>query len=316
MPNIWAHIQFGTEVLTAISAENYLNDPNWKTSFQLGCQGPDFLFYDHFWPWQASTPLNKLGSQMHNIRCGPFLLSLFEKARSRPLEDHVVAYTVGFLLHHLLDRHLHPYIFSLSGFKKWHHQRFETAMDSAVLYERAGVNTGTTPVCPQVNTRGKIPGEFALDFLSVVAEHYPVLAEQITPNQLDEAVAQFAKAQRVFFDPTGWKGKLAFGQLEPFSPPRQVPEWDVLNKANRPWVDPCDRTLVHTESAMELWDNALVDAVATTQAGIAWLYAGSDPEAITLRDRFKELLKDISYETGRPCGSAWITYADSIVPVN
>lgn len=315
MPNIWAHIQFGTEVIRAISAEEHLHKPNWKTAFQLGCQGPDFLFYDHFWPWQTATALNKLGSQMHNIRCGPFLLSLFDKARSRPLENESTAYIIGFLLHHILDRHLHPYIFSLSGFKKWHHQRFETAMDSAVLYERAEVNTGTTPVAPEVNTHGRLPGGFTPDFLSVVAEHYPVLAKQITTEQLDHAVAQFVKAQQVFFDPSGWKRKLTFGQLAPFSPPLQAPALDVLNTAKKPWVDPCDRTLVHTDSAIELWDIALKDAVATTQAGIAWLNAGSASEALPLRDKFKDLLKDISYETGRPCGDFWITYADSIVPV-
>lgn len=314
MPNIWAHIQFGSEVLTAISAEKYARDLKWKTAFQLGCQGPDFLFYDNFWPWQPSTPLNKLGSQMHNVRCGPFLLSLFEKVRSKPLEDCASAYVLGFLLHHVLDRHLHPYIFSLSGFKKWHHQRFETAMDSVVLYERAGIHTGTTPVSPEINTVGKLPGGFATDFLSAVSEYYSVLAKQITAEQLDGAVAQFIQAQQVFFDPTGWKGRLTFGQLQPFSPPRQAPDWDVLNKSKRGWIDPCDRTLIHTESALELWDNALADAIITTQAGIAWLIAESEGEAIPLRDRFVELLSDISYETGRPCGSAWITYADSIVP--
>lgn len=315
MPNIWAHIQFGAEVLRAIKLNEHLNSPEWKTAFQLGCQGPDFLFYDHFWPWQSATSLNKLGSLMHNVHCGSFLLSLFDKIRDRPLESPATAYAIGFLLHHVLDRNLHPYIFSLSGFKKWHHQRFETAMDSVILHERAGVNTGITPVAPEVDTHGKLPGEFASDFLSVVAQHYPVLARQITSDQLDEAVAQFIKAQRVFFDPTGWKAKLTFGQLEPFSPPRKPPEWDVLNRANRPWLDPCDRTLIYTTSALELWDQALADAVATTQAGMAWLIANSDSEAIPLREQFKLLLKDISYETGRPCGSAWITYADSIVPV-
>jgi hypothetical protein len=63
-----------------------------------------------------------------------------------------------------------------------------------------------------------------------------VLAEQIIPVQLDEAVAQTVSAQRLFFDPAGWKGKLLFRQLEPFSPPRRVPDWDVL-KRHAPPVD-------------------------------------------------------------------------------
>jgi hypothetical protein len=315
MPNIWAHIQFGNEVLSRIEVAELMNDPKWKTSFQLGCQGPDFLFYDHFWPWQSATPLNRLGTQMHNVRCGPFLLSLFEEVRNRSFDDPAVAYVIGFLLHHVLDRHLHPLVFSRSGFKKWHHQRYETAMDSVILSERAGLHTGTTPVASEIDTDGQLPGGFAADFLRVVSYHYPVLAGQIAPDQIDKAVAQLYKAQRLFFDPIGWKGKLTFGQLAPFSPPRQLPEWDVLNAARQPWVDPSDRTLVRTESAIDLWEQALLDANAITAASIAWLNSDSDEDAAKWKAQFKELLQDISYETGRPCGSAWITYADSFVPV-
>ncbi len=314
MPNIWAHIQFGKEVFKAIDTQGLMNYNGWKTAFQLGCQGPDFLFYDHFLPWQASTPLNKLGSQMHNVHCGQFLLSLFEEVRIRPIDDPAVAYSIGFLLHHLLDRHLHPFIFSRSGFKKWHHQRYETAMDSVILKQRADLHTGRHPVAPEVDTGGRLPGGFAADFLRVVSYHYPVLAGQMTPDRLDNAVAQFIKAQRLFFDPAGWKGRLTFGQLEPFSPPRELPDWDVLNETRQSWVDPTDRTLIRKESAIDLWEQALLDANATTAAGIAWLNAETKEQATITKDRFKELLQDISYETGRPCGSGWITYADSVIP--
>ncbi|WP_167747043.1 zinc dependent phospholipase C family protein [Cohnella luojiensis] len=315
MPNIWAHIQFGKEVLSAIQSERPMENRSWKTAFQLGCQGPDFLFYDHFLPWQPSTSLNKLGSLMHGVRCGPFLLSLFDEVRDRPMTDPAVAYTLGFLLHHILDRHLHPFIFSRSGFKKWHHQRYETALDSAVLFRRASISTGLTPVIPEVDTDGRLPGGFATDFLRVVSLHYPVLAKQMTAEQLDRAVAQMMRAQRLFFDPTGWKSKLLLGQITPFSPPRRLPEWDVLNESRQPWIDPTDRTVIHHSSALDLWDVALEDAFSTTFAGIEWLKAEDSEQAAERKERFSELLRDVSYETGLPCDGARITYADSVVPV-
>ncbi|BBI35051.1 zinc dependent phospholipase C family protein [Cohnella abietis] len=314
MPNLWAHIQFGKEVLTAIQSEGLLDYSDWKVSFQLGCQGPDFLFYDNFFPWQSETSLNKLGSLMHNVKCGSFLLSLFNEVRERPLSDPAVAYTIGFLLHHILDRHLHPFVFSRSGFKRWHHQRYETAMDSTILMQRAGIHTGSTPVLPEIDTKGKMPGGFSTDFLRVVSVHYPILASQITEERLDQAVAQFLQAQRLFFDPTGWKGRLAFRQLSPFSPPRHVPEWDVLNESRQQWVDPTDRTISHTSSAWDLWEQALEDARATTLAAIALLQANSKEETLQRMELFKELLQEISYETGLPCGIGTITYAESIVP--
>jgi len=317
MPNIWAHILFGKEVLSAIRADAPLVLPEWKTAFQLGCQGPDFLLYDHFLPWQRSTDLNKLGTLLHSVRCGPFLLSLLEEAGARPAGDPASAYALGFLLHHVLDRHLHPFVFSRSGFKKWHHQRFETAMDSVVLRRRAGLNTGRTPVAPEIDTGGRLPGGFAEPFLRVVHEHYPAMKGRLTAEGLDGAAAQMVRAQRLFFDPSGWKGRLLFGQLAPFSPPRDVPDWDVLNDSRQPWIDPTDRTVVRRESAEELWDAALKDGIETTSAALEWLKSiptGDDEQTARRKNRFGELLGDVSYETGLPCGSAQIVYAESVVP--
>lgn len=315
MPNIWAHIQFGRELLAHQNIHHLLDDPHWKTAFQLGCQGPDFLFYHRFLPWQPQTALNLLGSQMHNVRCGPFLLSLLGQVRNRPLTDQATAFAYGFLLHHLLDRHLHPFVFSRSGFRKWHHQRFETAMDAVVMWRRAGIHTGNVPVAPEIDTGGRLPGQFGAEFYDIVRLHYPVLAQHITPALLDAAVADMIAAQRLFYDPRGWKGKLLFGQLAPFSPPRRTPAWDVMNDARQRWVDPTDRTVYHTSSAEELWEAAHADARETAGAALAWLQAQNDEDAARLRAVFAAKLGDVSYETGRPCGEARITYADSVVPV-
>ncbi|MFD0675123.1 zinc dependent phospholipase C family protein [Cohnella sp. GCM10027633] len=314
MPNLWAHIQFGREILSAVGREDAMQGAAWKAAFQLGCQGPDFLFYHHYLPWQSSTPLNRLGTLQHNVRCGPFLLSLFEEARARRPEDPVYAYVVGFLLHHVLDRHLHPLVFSLSGFRKWHHHRFETAMDSAVMQLRASIHTGLVPAAPEIDTGSGLPGGFSDAFARISVLHYPALADDLTPALLDEAVRSMIGAQRLFFDPSGWKGKLLFGQIAPFSPPRRLPDWDVLNEARAPWIDPCDRTIVRRESAMDLWDTALADGRALTAAAFAWLSEPDVDAAAPLRATFAALLGDVSYETGRPCGEAWITYAESIVP--
>lgn len=315
MPNIWAHIQFGREVIAEGAVKAWADQPEWMRAFQLGCQGPDFLFYHHFLPWQPSTPLNRLGSQMHNVRCGPFLLSLLDHVRGMDTSSPAFAFSFGFLLHHVLDRNLHPFVFSRSGFRKWHHQRYETAMDAVIMHRRAGLSVAEVPVAPEIDTGGRLPGGLTEAFLDIVRQHYPVLGAQISAAELDEAAADMIRAHRLFFDPSGWKGRLLLGQLEPFSPPRRLPDWDVLNDARRPWVDPTDRTVFHTDSADDLWEAALEDALAVTLALSAWLAAHDGPEALSCRAKFADLLGDISYETGLPCGSAWITYADSVIPV-
>jgi hypothetical protein len=314
MPNIWAHIQFGRETLSHQNLLHLLDDAAWKTAFQLGCQGPDFLFYHHFLPWQSQSALNLLGSQMHNTKCGPFLLSLLAHVRNRELNDPVAAYAYGFLMHHLLDRHMHPFVFSRSGFKKWHHQRFETAMDACVMWRRAGIRTCEVPVAPEIDTGSCLPGQFAADFHDLVSQHYPVLARQFAPAHLDAAVADMIRAHRLFFDPRGWKGKLLLGRLAPFSPPLRLPEWDVMNDQRERWVDPTDRTVYHALSADDLWDNALADALDTAGTALDWLLAEDDEEADKLRATFAAKLGDISYETGLACGEARIMYAEPVIP--
>lgn len=319
MPNVWAHIQYGRELLAATAMTGHSDDPDWKKAFQFGCQGPDFLFYHRFLPWQPSTLPNKLGTLLHNEECGPFLITLLEAARDRDrsLRDPGTAFALGFLLHHLLDRHLHPFVFSRSGFRKWEHQRFETALDAALMPLRAGIDTSRTPVAPEIDTEGKLPGAFAQPFLQAAKRHYPALADRITTRQLDEAAADMVKAMKLFYDPTGWKKKLTFGQLAPFSPPLRPPAWDVLNEARAPWIDPTDRTAMHTDSALQLWDRALEDGEATFRAALAWLEAtdeADESETEARRRRCAERLGNISYETGLPCGVAWITFADPHMP--
>ncbi|EXX87408.1 hypothetical protein BG53_01425 [Paenibacillus darwinianus] len=42
---------------------------------------------------------------------------------------------------HTLDRNVHPYVFSRSGFRKWDHQRFEVMMDTLVVSRRLRLET-------------------------------------------------------------------------------------------------------------------------------------------------------------------------------
>ncbi|MDG0814650.1 hypothetical protein [Cohnella rhizosphaerae] len=113
--------------------------------------------------------------------------------------------------------------------------------------------------------------------------------------------------------PRGWKSKLTLGMLAPFSPPRTIPPWDVLNARRSGWTDPVDRTRIRQESVYDLWDSALEDGSRTLAAGLRWLGARNDGEARSAKADFESRVGNVSYETGLPCGSAWITYADPVV---
>lgn len=48
MPNVWTHLLFGQEALAAAGLGRSIEEDRCRRLFNLGCQGPDFLFYHQF----------------------------------------------------------------------------------------------------------------------------------------------------------------------------------------------------------------------------------------------------------------------------
>jgi len=324
MPNIWTHLLFGREVLERIGEGEMIGDAGKRRLFQMGCQGPDFLFYHNFLPWKRGDAMNRLGGEMHSRHCGPVLMELLDTVsglsarRSDP--DDAVVYALGFVLHHTLDRNVHPYVFSRSGFRKWDHQRFEVMMDTIVVRRKLGIETWRTPVWREIDAGYALPGAIVDAFERIAAEYYPDLAGQIQREDWNRAYRDMIAAQRLFHDPTGFRRLLTFGKIEPLVYKRNLPDLDVLNDAGRPWLDPTDGVTRHADTFDAMWERAMDESVGIMRAVLEWLRhepqnAGRDPVRIAeLRGRAAELIGNRSYETGQDCGAAEIRFADPIWP--
>jgi hypothetical protein len=327
MPNVWAHFIFGQQVLERLGEMIFCQDEHCKNMFNLGCQGPDFLFYHRFLPWQRSKALNQMGTEMHNRHCGPVIMTLLDAVQGRDAgsrkPDDAVVYALGFVLHHILDRHVHPYVFSKSGFRKWDHQRFEIMIDTLIAAELWKVDTTKTPAWKHIRTQGGFPSPVVDAFETAARAFYPGLATLIDRNQWNEAKRDFTAAQRLFHDPTGLRRKLTFGQIEPFVFKAVSDKMDILNVAEQPWLDPVTGDVYHHESVWTLWGRAMEDACAIIPAVLSWLRACSQqelPAADSLRQAVAELRSEVSrlignrsYETGLDCASGLsIQYADTI----
>ncbi|MWC28959.1 zinc dependent phospholipase C family protein [Paenibacillus sp. MMS18-CY102] len=331
MPNVWAHFLFGHTILERLGEQDLLRDEMTCKWFNMGCQGPDFLFYHRFLPWHKSTIMNELGTAMHQRECGPVLMDLLDAVsgrNSQAEEQHATAYALGFVLHHVLDRNLHPYVFSRSGFRKWDHQRFEVAMDTIVAHKLRGIETWKTPVWKEIAVKGPLPDTLLEAFESIVAVRYPELASDIRREDWNEAIRDMISAHRVFYDPTGIRRLLTFGKIEPFAFRRDIPKYDWMNENEHPWLDPSDGVTLHTTSAWTLWDQAIEDGCAVTSAALEMIRGTSisnSARAATaelelnrsfeLREAVSQLLGSRSYETGLACDSgASIQFADPIWP--
>ncbi|MBD2848440.1 zinc dependent phospholipase C family protein, partial [Paenibacillus sp. IB182496] len=277
MPNVWAHLIFGGQVLEALDEHSLIERPEHRKLFHWGCQGPDFLFYHQFVPWRKSRAMNALGAGMHRTHCGKVLMDMLDivsgRAMTGPDPDPAPLYALGFALHHVLDRNLHPYVHSRAGFGKWDHQRFEIMLDTLLVRELLQLDTWRTPVWRELDTRSGLPEAIVDAFEQTTACHYPALAPLIEREDWERARTDMLRAQRLFHDPTGLRRLLTLGRIEPFVYKKQLPELDFLNIARRPWIDPVDDTAYHDDSVWMLWDNAIRDGAEVARAVLSWLRA-------------------------------------------
>mgnify|MGYP001160561011 CR=1 FL=1 len=331
MPNVWAHFLFGHTIMERLGEQEWLSDEETRKWFNLGCQGPDFLFYHRFLPWHKNTIMNQLGSDMHNYECGPVLMDLLDAVSGRLSTKegrYSAAYGLGFVLHHVLDRNMHPYVFSRSGFRKWDHQRFETAMDTIIASRLFGIETWRTPVWKEISPSKPLPNTLLEAFENIAAVRFPQLASAIKSEYWHEAMRDMISAQRLFYDPTGIRRLLTFGKIEPLSYRKNLPDYDWMNEQELPWLDPVDGKTLHTVSAWTLWEQAIEDALAVTSAALTMIREtniANEARTVTaelelnrsfeVRSAVEELLGSRSYETGLSCASGeMIRYADPIWP--
>jgi len=295
MPNIWTHNLFGDAVVERDLAGRKPEGDRLTALFYLGCQGPDFLFYHHFFPWQKKSDMNRLGSRMHQEACGPVLMHMADAVARRKAgpDDPLTVYVTGFMTHHVLDRNMHPYVFCKSGSGKWDHQRFEVILDTIVVKKLLGLDTRSIPVWKQIDVGPQLPAS-VVDLLEETAAYYPDLANRVRRNDWNDAYRDMIRAQKLFHDPTGVKTVLTFRQIEPFVYKRTYPERDYLNESHAEWRHPALENERSTASFWDLWEQALADGRKVRQAALAYW---SDPSDETRRV-LSDAVGNRSYEHG------------------
>ncbi|UJF35884.1 zinc dependent phospholipase C family protein [Paenibacillus hexagrammi] len=299
MPNIWTHLIFGQELMKQLGHSSPMNDKQLRHIFSLGCQGPDFLFYHNFLPWKKEKTMNRLGSEMHQSSCGPFIIDLLRQVQGRGIYNPAVLYVLGFITHHVLDRNMHPYVFYKSGFKKWHHQRFEIIMDTIVAKRMLGIETWKTPVWKEIDVGKAFPLGVVSALSAAAVQHYPELAGKLTEQDWNDAYRDMIRAQKLFHDPTGFKRVATFGQISPLVYGKNPRPLDYMNDEHAVWNCPTSLQDTYTLSAWDLWEQAMEDGLTVLPAAFQVLNSHSEEAWLALT----AVLGNRSYETGKSCDS-------------
>lgn len=147
MPNYYAHLKFGNKVLADLPVELAQTIEQEREAFDLGCLGPDPLFF-----YQPIRPnaVRREGVRMHRNSALPAV----ERLR-QAIEDEVpmsVGYGAGFLCHLALDSACHGYVNQRAVDGPISHMAMEGEYDR-MLMESDGLDAAEKAHLPQVEDR-------------------------------------------------------------------------------------------------------------------------------------------------------------------
>ncbi|WP_070120371.1 zinc dependent phospholipase C family protein [Bacillus marinisedimentorum] len=294
MPNVWTHILFGNR-----TAEEGGFKPagQEKTAYQLGCQGPDPFFYHRFFPWQKDGAA-VIGDRIHHKYCGSFLMDMIEDGMKTDILTK--AYIGGFVTHHILDRTAHPYINYRAGTEGNRHQKLEIIIDTLLMKRYRKIETYKTPVYKEIDLGPDLYPEIEELLAKLIEFYFPEEHSQLRSGYINDSYRDMIRALKVLYDPSGIKNRLLGKMIEPFSYQKDLPEGDFLNEKKKEWIHPAAEEETYTASFEELMEHAEEEASRILK--VIQLYWLGDQ---TLYPRLKELIGNISYDTGKSCEGSY-----------
>ncbi|NCB62951.1 MAG: hypothetical protein EOM52_04945 [Clostridia bacterium] len=136
MPNYYAHFKFGAMVLERLPAKMRQELEEERTAFDLGCLGPDPLFF--YRPWAMKNPARAEALRMHKEPARTVFLRLHRAAETGgPMAR---GYAAGFLCHYAMDAACHGYVLEEAAKGEYSHMRLEAGLDR-LLMDRDGYKT-------------------------------------------------------------------------------------------------------------------------------------------------------------------------------
>lgn len=199
MPSAYAHYRFGTQIIPTMPADIRGPVLRYRGLFDMGLQGPDFLFFHSF---IKKTPIHELGSAYHEESGRQFFSRACGQLRQNPSEA-ASAYLHGLLAHYCLDSLCHPLVYAMTDDTDLGHAELETEFDRYLL---------TLDGCkkPRESNTGRHI-KLKKDDFPIVAGFYP----DVSLKDVTLCIRNMALAQRLLSIPTtaGHGAVVAFTRL-------------------------------------------------------------------------------------------------------
>ena len=272
MPNIITHYLFVESVKQEINDSATLSAiKEYPNEYIIGSNGPDFFFFYHFFSQKhEDVRFRSYGNVLHSSHVNDFYQMAIDamKAESDPdVKEAMRSYIAGHLCHWALDSTTHPYIFyrtgNYTGNSASMHHRFESMLDTMMLKKLLDTDIRKFHF-PSLTRPGLISDRVIANVYRPIIK--AVFNNDITQQDIKDALADWEKLQRWLYDPKGWKTRVV-KQYEKLKqqpwlysgnivPAKLDSRYDVLNEQHRLWKYPAEPSRESTESFMDLFEKA------------------------------------------------------------
>jgi len=205
MPDFWIHILGGQSVLETLKNSDWkkILEDNRKT-YSLGCQGPDFFFYNDFLPWIRNKRGPKIGTMIHQEHTKSLFLESIDYLKELQNDENfrcLASYFSGFIVHYVIDKHEHPFINARTKSSS-EHKVLEAKLDTYFAKKYWDKKVHLLPQTPEINIGKKLPSVI-VDFYRVILHR--VYGISLNADTINDSYNDFKRVFNVFYSPTGGK---------------------------------------------------------------------------------------------------------------
>ncbi len=201
MPDFWTHILGGELILKDLDnidiKEKIIKN---RRLFYFGCQGPDFFYYNDFWPWIKDKRGPEVGREIHEHDFRSFFSCSMDFIQLEK-NDRLKVYFYGVLCHYVLDKYLHSFINKLVV-NDWEHKRVEQKLDIFLVDKLWREKAYRLPPVEAINIGESLPveiDEYYRYLLSTLFDYSPEI------DFIEDSYQDMKKVLSIFYCPERYK---------------------------------------------------------------------------------------------------------------